>query len=486
MKHFTFRGRRAWTCALTAAVGCLVVILCWYPGYMWWDSANQFNQARYGHYTDWHPPLMSYVWSRFHRIGVFNVVPGPFPMLVLHNLMFWGGLGLLVHLTRLPVVLAPIAILAIGLFPPIFVALGIVLKDAGLIAALLLAYAGLCWAYLRGSRVGLVVGLGGLMYACAIRYNAAPALAPLSVLAGFAAVRAWPAPLGRPRLAGAAVADAILVGFPLIAWQGGRMLTEGRTLHPSQQVPLHDLLAVSVATERIQLPAYILEQAPGLTLADLRRLYSTESLGRMFWRSAPPRFSELISDENYRELLALWRATIPANLEPYIRHRLEMFRHLFGIGPATVCDPYLTGPIEDWPNVLGFSPVGRTFNASVVARLGPIRNDILFRGWFYLALNAALLAWLLARPGPRLAVGVLGLSGLGYALAYLPLATACHFRLLWWTVLVPLLLPIAALLPAPSPAAATRPAPAAPGTPRPGSSGAPGSPAGPAASAAAR
>jgi len=60
-----------------------------------------------------------------------------------------------------------------------------------------------------------------------------------------------------------------------------------------------------------------------------------------------------------------------------------------------------------------------------------------------------LLGCLLVRCKQRLFVAALGLSGLCYALAYVPFAASCHFRFDWWQVLVTLILPIAALLPDP-------------------------------------
>src|SRR2546425_10116843 len=103
---------RGAVCLVAGVVGLVVVVVCFYPGYMWWDSNNQYRQATTGGYVDWQPPLMSYVWSRFKRI-----TPGPIGMLVFHKLMFLTGMALLTYLTRLPTFLTPVALLGVGVFP---------------------------------------------------------------------------------------------------------------------------------------------------------------------------------------------------------------------------------------------------------------------------------------------------------------------------------------------------------------------------------
>ncbi|UUZ52760.1 hypothetical protein LP419_26560 [Massilia sp. H-1] len=53
------------------------------------DSFMQFEQARTLRFTDWHPPLMSALWSLLDRFS-----PGPGPMLLFQLSLLWLGLGL--------------------------------------------------------------------------------------------------------------------------------------------------------------------------------------------------------------------------------------------------------------------------------------------------------------------------------------------------------------------------------------------------------
>ena len=76
--------------------------------------------------------------------------------------------------------------------------------------------------------------------------------------------------------------------------------------------------------------------------------------------------------------------------------------------------------------------------------LDKLKESILFRGWPYLIVLGLLLNAVrsLARVrATAVAAFVLGLSGLLYALAYLPIATTCDFRMHWWTVVATVILP---------------------------------------------
>ena len=124
-------GRRQW-CCFAAAIGLSLTILTFFPGHMNRDALLQLSEARAMVFYDWHPPLMSWIWS-----GLDRVMPGPLGMFVFHNTLFWAGLGLVIYLLRLAPAPSAILILAIGLFPPIFSALGTVWKDVGMASSFL-------------------------------------------------------------------------------------------------------------------------------------------------------------------------------------------------------------------------------------------------------------------------------------------------------------------------------------------------------------
>lgn len=55
----------------------VLLLLTFYPGAMSIDSYTQLVQARSGHFGDWHPPFMAWLWRRLDA-----VVAGPLLMMV--------------------------------------------------------------------------------------------------------------------------------------------------------------------------------------------------------------------------------------------------------------------------------------------------------------------------------------------------------------------------------------------------------------------
>src|SRR5687767_2684643 len=83
------RAGSVWFSAVLAALfGLAVTVAVFYPGYMSPDSISQLMQGRRGLYSDWHPPVMAWVWGMVDR-----VVAGAAGMLMLHNVLFWSALA---------------------------------------------------------------------------------------------------------------------------------------------------------------------------------------------------------------------------------------------------------------------------------------------------------------------------------------------------------------------------------------------------------
>src|SRR4029079_14684594 len=79
-----------------------------HPGFMSFDSSWQLQEARAGHYTNWHPPVMAALWSILDRI-----VSGPAGMLMVQSGCFLAGTWLFLQrrISRRPAALAALALL---------------------------------------------------------------------------------------------------------------------------------------------------------------------------------------------------------------------------------------------------------------------------------------------------------------------------------------------------------------------------------------
>lgn len=445
-------ARPALACCLAALAGLILTTLTYAPGQMNVDALIQLEQARSLDFNDYHPPLMGRLWAIF-----LLVLPGPIGMLLFHNLLFWTGLGLIAYLERLSPTRSALFILGVGLFPPLFSALGTIWKDVGLGAALLLAFALFRYAQRRSSRPALVLGLLSLFYGFAVRHNAAPAVLPLAVWAGVIAARLL-SRQGQPP-----VWPGLLIGLAVFASLGGlvqvvnRALSDGNHTYPSQQVILHDLTAISLSTGTIYLPEELVLRDGPITLDKLACVYSPEQAWRVYngnQERCSFRLKKVGDDRRFASVIGLWLTAVSRHPAAYLEHRWSVFREQFALTRDRVCYPLQIGLDPDLP---GFefrrSPL---YDPALKATTAVAYLTPLFRGWVYLGLAAALvLLGPKLPPSDRWPALVLGSSGLAYGLSHLVVSPGCEFRYHWWLVvaaLVVLGLSLARLRPRETPA----------------------------------
>jgi hypothetical protein len=418
-------------CALAASIGVALVLLTFYPGVLTVDSSLQLQEARARAFFDWHPPLMAAVWSIIDRI-----VPGPLGMLLLSNAVFWTGLALAVYLANLSPAAAALSILGVGLLPPVFSALGVISKDVAMGGALLLAFALLWVGAARASRPALLAALPLVVYAAALRHNAAAAILPLALWAPFIwRGIAWP---GRavPRW------QLLGVGLALFALLGGAAVAINATLtakrlFPAQLVLLHDLAGMSLESDQLLFPASLRTHNGPLTLDAIRCSYSPDNGSLLFSGTrggCPQRIVKITDAGRMADVQAAWWRAMLSRPRAYLAHRWRVFSGQLGLGRERVCYPFNAG---DDPR-LGVAFAGPPLYQSALAlHTAAAYRTPLFRGWIYLVLLAAAMTVVVWRRGPVPAL-VLAASGLCFGLAYLIVSPACAFRYNWWTVVAAL------------------------------------------------
>jgi hypothetical protein len=413
--------------------GFLLVLLTYWPGLVSADGLEQLTQARTHVFTDWHPPLMSRVWSILDP-----VVPGPPGMLLLQNSMFWCGLALLVLAIGISTRLAWLPIAVIGLYPPIFSSLGTIWKDVAMGAALVLACALFARADRRRSAAALLCGAVSLLYADSLRYNAAAAVLPIAVWGASLASR-------HVHVHGLALACFLFGGMTVIVLAEDQFLVNGPHLYPVQQIMFHDLTAISVRTGQIVLPPEVLPVGGPLTVENLRCVYSPDSavkaLGMTTDSTCGFRLDRFTDPEQIAGLAVGWSLAVWSHPVDYLAHRLDVFSSEFTLGADRVCYP-LQGRTD--PNTLGVQSPETPLNAPALDLFSAFAyRTPLYAGWWYLALGGVLLAATFLLRGadvvPALAVGS---SGLLYGLTELATSTGCDFRFHWWTIVATLILAV--------------------------------------------
>jgi hypothetical protein len=420
---------------MVVAVGWALTLFGFWPGWMSFDSGDQYAQVLSGRYNDIHPPLMAAVWALTNR-----VVPGPGGIFALHALAFWIGLVATLALRLTGWRLALVA-LSIGFWPPIALMLGHVWKDVGMTAALLIATAAAMHWRRGGSRYYWVLAFAALMVAAAYRHNAITACLPLLILLFRRDTKsAWPGVILRFSLAVLAlfatpsVLTRIIGAEPKLAWPA---------------VALFDIAAVSIATDQQRVPLEI--SAPSLTVDDLKThfkpwanpsIFDTGKIKLSFFVPYGPRERSAVAG-------AWWRA-VREQPQAWFAHRARLSKYL------------LFGPPAEAPRELAIVPL-MMLPPDADLEISPAdnilaRNEIAFadRWWrspvfwaapyLLLGLVVAVSVWRSqTRWQPAL---VLCASAWAYALPLALVAGAAEARYLLWTEVITLIAATCVFIPA--------------------------------------
>lgn len=188
-------------------VAAAIQLGAYWPGLLHNDSTMQYEQALSGRLSDWHPPLMAWIWRQ-----LLVVEDGPAAMLILQAALYWGGFGLLIMWAlRQQRQLLAFAILACAFFPLPYAWIGSILKDSMLTGALLMATGLLAIARDGRDYLLRLIGILMLFVAASLRFNAFFACIPLFILMVPAA---WRQSRGRLALT-TAVATLSLLAAPV-------------------------------------------------------------------------------------------------------------------------------------------------------------------------------------------------------------------------------------------------------------------------------
>jgi len=422
------RSRRLGAAAL-AAVALLALSLglslSYWPGVMTWDSIRQYDQALSGRFDDWHPPLMNWIWRQ-----LLPLAHGPAPMLVLQLAVYALGYGLLIGwaLNRRRPRLA-VALAAASLLPVAVALMATIVKDS-LMAALLLAAAGLL-AWKRPQRGWLLalVAAALVAVACALRFNGFLAGAPLLVALLPEPLRRTPLRILATGLAATAVlvlplpfANHLLkaapsgVGLSLVIYDlGGITLNTGQDAFPA--LPVKDPVAVN------RICYTPVRWDPYADWGDDACTIGFDALQPVF-------------QERRIRPTQLWARTILAHPVAYAEHRLQHFN----LNTRFLVKGEVDRPVHDrsednpWSAQVTPNPLLHTVDALAVASEATPLNWPAF--WIALALGVAILAPRL--PSRRLILP-LALSALLYGLGYAAVSVSSELRYHLWTMIAALL-----------------------------------------------
>ncbi len=430
---------------LAVVLGIGLTIWCYNPGYIDYDSLWQLNEARKHQLDVVHPPLSSFLWGWFD-----SIIPGPFLMLLFQNLLFWIGLGLVIGLSLEGSFLSPFIIFGIGLYPVVSINLGTIWKDTSMAGSLLLCCGLLLLTQRNRSKWAFAGVLVSLYYALAVRHDAFPAVFPMALWTGWVAWELFLPAVAAGRLkrlvSGVCIFSLlwILVGATnkALAPQGVRFV---KTLPWSAQtVFIHDLVAVSVATGHVQMPAYLKLPDNQASLRYLENLYAPEDVYPLFWvlpgtRARPPKLPLSHDPKHLEELFLTWKKVIPAHLPVYLRHRWVGFKFFMG-SEGKYSGRYLFTN-ERHLKLIGIPFKPSPLNTRMMGWLSSLRKTVFFKGWLYFWTIAVLLFFAVLFFSEHTALSVvLGAGAILRMPIFFFFGGSPYFRYHFWTVCTALVL----------------------------------------------
>ena len=394
-----------------------------FPGTVNNDSINQYREAVSGRYSDWHPPVMAWLWSWLRYLG-----EGPGPLLLFHLALYWAGFGLLADAVRRAGHPAWALVVALaGAFPPFLYVNAQVVKDVGMAATWLAAAGVMFWYRSQQRRVPVLAGVAVaalLAYGTLVRGNAVFGLGPL-LLYALAPASWWRS----GRLMAAAVVVALLA-IPASKLVNSGLL-QAKSQHPEHSLFMFDLMGIAVHEGDPRL----VEPRAKLSEADLHACYSPywwDSLSP--WGRCASRVDRPNKDfaANGDGLGQQWALTILEHPVAYATHRLKHFNSslLFLVPPKHL--RFAPENRTDDPAWKPFEPVTERD-----LKMDLVRKNFLVWPVTWLAWGLVLLVFLAQRAAGS-GIGfarVLVVSALAYSGAYLVVGVATDMRYHYWSLL---------------------------------------------------
>lgn len=412
---------------LAAALGLGAVLVLFWPGYLSWDSAYVWWQARHGEFDPTQPPVMTRAWALARA-----ALPDPGGMLLLQLLPLWAGLALFANAIGGGAARRAAVVLSIGLWPPLLALQPHLWKDVWTVGGFALAVGALAVDRRAPHRGWRALALAALLVACAFRMNALAGALPLLAWMAWRACRAQP----RPRLAAGLATGALVAVIAGLGTLANHV--PGRSVPMWPALAMWDLAAVSIAEDRNLFPPDWVE--PALTVDDLRRDFSpyvnvpsfaSGQLRLNFYHDYTP--------AQFDGLRAAWLALPREHPRAYFAHRWAVSRALLGLDAQAQPD-YLVLQ----PGVVAFRdnpPLARRNDAlhlQLQAALDRAIDTPLFTPALYLLVALAVLAlaaWRRRASGPAALGCVVAMSSLALTLPMFLIAPSSDFRYLAWPVL---------------------------------------------------
>lgn len=416
--------RAHWVSFGLILLGFIHALFLFYPGSLSVDSYDQLNQAVTNSYNDWHPPVMAWVWRQLLWIKA-----GPQPMLLLHLGMFWGGLYLvwysLVKQKCWTYSLVPL----IGFMPPVIAMVGVIWKDIGLGAAVLLINGILLNKCSSKLRQGIFL-VALLVYATWVRHNSIGLTFFFILSLPF--YFSWGESLNPRQLWCLRVLTGMgLVAFILFSrWVFEEAFLSVQRSHVGIYNLLLDLANIENEAKADLIPNAFKTQNYTKEKV-LQYLYDRDPSQLIFIVDSP--FQVSFNDSENRKLKIVWAQSVMKYFSVYLKYRWLQYKSLIRVGFSQCRANHYLMP-EEFGGGISWMKSWREFLETKTTDWA--ESTPLFSGWFYLVLaGLGLLLSVVMKSEYQLLARLCFLSTLFYSATYFVGSVSCDFRYVWPTTL---------------------------------------------------
>ncbi len=431
---------QAWTIALrprTLAAAIIVVgfsamlIVNW-PGHLEFDSIRQLLEGRRGVYSNWHPPIMSWM------LGVADAIkPGGAWFVVFDATLAFGSICSLYWLASRPSWSAVAAALITVALPQLFLFQAIVWKDilfadACVAGFVCLSHAALHWQRLRWRFALLAAATAFTALAILTRQNGVLLLPCAAIALGFIGTR----PTTRQKAPFYGAGFLFACGALALVVNAALQLRATKALGAAEQIEdlqIYDMAGMLSRQPALNLPV-LRHEAPAL--ADILltrgvRLYTPATIDRLL---DDPAIGPLIVSSR-SAVSRQWSALVLAHPGLYLSTRAEDFSWLFLSAHPDDCPTYTVGVDGDANDLrsAGLSPrYDDRDNWLDDNYAAPLTRTPALSHVFFEAVGLICLVLLLRRGRPPdIAIAGLLSAVMLYALSYFFISIACEYRYLY-------------------------------------------------------
>jgi hypothetical protein len=413
-----------------ACLGIGITLCLFYPGYMSWDSAYQWWQARHASYDAVHPPLMAMIWRVCDKIW-----SGPGGMFALQQALIWSALAAFAASLERPTCQKVLLVLFIGFWPPLFGLSLHIWKDLWTMQAFAWAVAFLVKELQRPSRTLRLLALIAIIAACAFRHNALSGALPFIF---WIVHRENINKEVNYSLITKLIVTSLLTA--LVFYLSKLPDLDPRVKHTESiwsVVTLWDASAVSLREGKIIIPAELKDST--LSLQDLQQHFNDYTNTTVFESGKLKHsFNEAYTPGQKAALNKLMWSLPVEHTQPYLQHRLRLSELLYGLDQKGLPNGQvlMPGRVQYGDNPLVLAKTS-ALQQAVLSKLQSWIDTPVFAGWMYLCVAFFLSCSFLIRQKPlaaSLAVTV-AVSSLSYALPLALVSGSAEFRYLAWPVL---------------------------------------------------